>query len=353
MAATHAAPAAPRTRRVLKKSPAQYANRPINDLRSGPQMGNHALPDNTVDTMSATEIRQLAQALRCETSTTAEAGAVKHILASFARDLDEGFARYDNSAFLQTALVEQSLSPAEIAELAQLAEQSHMAIATRAHTDVYGMQTVGLSVFFDGTKLNARDLHHDLRSALGMTGSNDRAARRIGELFTKVLRSSDFVHLDVVAGLSMGGGAAQTFVAGIEGRAALIKPPPVILLDPQLLNDRQARFAKKGAHLPVDFAKPRGVAITLDYTKRPHRGLMSKMKTFGGYRSPGLIELQLGLGDSDGDLGSAPKPTPPGLGYHGHLSFYAAALSRFCGPPEPMTQIPNAAVIDLRHAIIG
>jgi hypothetical protein len=104
----------------------------------------------------------------------------------------------------------------------------------------------------------------------------------------------------------------------------------MILLDPQLLNNGQARRATKGGDLHVDYSKPRGVAITLDYAKAPHRGLMGIMKGPGGYRYPGLVQIKLGLTDTDGPNGTSPETSgPPGLGYHIDRAQLSRALGRF------------------------
>jgi hypothetical protein len=83
---------------------------------------------------------------------------------------------------------------------------------------------------------------------------------------------------------------------------------------------------------------------------------MNVMKGAGGYKSPGLVQLRLGLKDQDGtkrvekkemDRGgnarkqyelvpSAPMVSgPPGMGYHAKSSLYEVALDRFTKKPPP------------------
>lgn len=128
----------------------------------------------------------------------------------------------------------------------------------------------------------------------------------------------------------MGGAMAQAFRATLENLIVLPKQPSMILMDPQLLNNNQARRATKGGMLEVDYAQPRGVAVTLDYAKDRRRGLMGIMKGPGGYRYPGLVQLRLGLTDTDGHGGGRPETSgPPGMGYHGDPRQFANALARF------------------------
>jgi len=322
---------------VLDRSPAQVVEyTPHNDLCSGPKIGTIANPENSIKNLDALEVHQLALTLGkatphdCLHAGETEREVVRKTLASFATDLGSDLAFYDNT-FLDRLGPIGPLLATEVDELKALVEKTHMNIACETIVSDTGSRSLHLRVYFNGTK-NMRDAGQDMKSGLGLTGSIDQASKRIGELFAKLLAPPQCVHLDLVSGLSMGGGSAQVFMAAIESRVALPKQPVMILLDPVLLNNRQAQFAKKDGDLVVDYAKPHGIAVTLDYAKQPHRGLMTKMKTFGGYKYPGLVQLKLGLDDNDGNSGRPPKSFPRGLGYHSQLHFYAYALQRFSAP---------------------
>ena len=62
----------------------------------------------------------------------------------------------------------------------------------------------------------------------------------------------------------------------------------------------QARAAARNGTHGYDFQQQRGVALSLDYADKPHKGLMDLMKGPGGYRHPGLMHLRLGLTGTDG-----------------------------------------------------
>lgn len=137
----------------------------------------------------------------------------------------------------------------------------------------------------------------------------------------------------------MGGASAQLFAAAVESRVKLYDPAPLILFDPQLPNEAQARHAIKDGKLGYDYAKPRGIAITLDYAERSRKSLMGRMKGLG-FKSPGLVRLKLGLSAYDRtkylpDGGTELRPPrtsgPPGMGYHADPGLYKRALNRFTG----------------------
>jgi hypothetical protein len=119
----------------------------------------------------------------------------------------------------------------------------------------------------------------------------------------------------------------------------LYDPAPLILFDPQLPNETQAKHAIKDGKLGYDYAKPRGIAITLDYAERSRKSLMGRMKGLG-FKSPGLVRLKLGLSDYDRtkqlpDGGTELRPPrtsgPPGMGYHADPGLYRMAINRFTG----------------------
>jgi hypothetical protein len=179
----------------------------------------------------------------------------------------------------------------------------------------------------------------------------------VAELVAEAMAANPRLEITRVMGFSMGGGTAQAFLAGLQSRVELKDDPALVTFDPQLLNNAQARHAVKDTPLDYDFEKLRGVAVTLDYEADPHKGLMNVMKGAGGYKSPGLVQLRLGLKDQDDtkwvkqkamDRGgnermqyepvpAAPQVSgPPGMGYHANPALYEKALDRFTkeAPPD-------------------
>ncbi|XUW93416.1 hypothetical protein OH764_32890 (plasmid) [Burkholderia sp. M6-3] len=309
----------------------------INSLPSGLKITAPNDPRNTLDKLPAEHIKSLAVALNLShpsaaSSTRSDTVAIQQRLASLANDLDNNFIGHDNNAFLEHAAACRKLTEGEVGELRQLMEKTHMSVRARTFPSPNGQQTM-LEVYFNGTQ-NVRDVRQNMNTALGMSGEVDHASRRIGELMSKMLAPNGNATLLSVSGLSMGGGAAQIFTAAIESRVELSSKPAVVLLDPVLLNNRQARLAVQGGTRPVDFSKPRGIAITLDYAKSPQRGVMSMMKS-AGYHSPGLVRLKLGLEDGDGQRYNQAEPKPQfGLGYHGRGAYYVEAMRRFSGTDD-------------------
>jgi hypothetical protein len=229
----------------------------------------------------------------------------------------------------------------------------------------HGQPKLRLAIGFNGTE-DRQDLRQHLKTAVGGVGAVYKATREIAAILADTIRElGAHVEIGFVCGISLGGGAAQAFLASLESRIRLPAPPPLILLDPQLLNNAQARHATRHGEHPYDFEKPRGIAITLDYRKEPRRGLMGLMKGPGRYKYPGLLQLKLGLQDTDGPGaefrngmsplvrsmmglrdGGSPRPLawPPGLGYHGPWDQYEQALRRFTGQPEatPAHSLPGS-----------
>ncbi|MEK6419973.1 MAG: hypothetical protein V4801_10230 [Burkholderia gladioli] len=307
----------------------------INALPSGPKIPAPGVPhDTTLDTLPAEDITRLAAAMHLAKpgepgSTRAEAAAIRERFAALASDLDNGFMDHYNAALLDHAVDSGKLTEAEIDELKTLMDQTHMLVKVKTVPGPNGGQAT-LDVFFNGTQ-NLGDLRQDVNTVLGMTGERDRASRRIGELMSTMLAPNGNATLRSVSGLSMGGGAAQIFTAAIDSRVQLSSRPAVVLLDPVLLNDRQARLAVRGGTRPVDFSAPRGVAITLDYARNPQRGVMSMMKS-AGFHSPGLVRLKLGLEEGDGRRYDQARPKPQfGMGYHARDAYYVEAMRRFAG----------------------
>ncbi|CAG9165939.1 hypothetical protein [Cupriavidus pampae] len=310
----------------------------VNTLPSGPKIDASGDPTTSIDALNGSDLDALAVALHlAEPGATGNKAsntiAIRQRLLSVANDLDNNLVDHDKS-FLDHPATIGKLSGAEIEELRQLMDLTHMSVKSRTIPGPNGPHAM-LEVFFNGTQ-NFRDVRQDLNTAIGRAGQVDRGARRIGELMSAMLAPNGNASLVSVIGISMGGGSAQIFTASVDSRVALSMRPAVVLLDPALLNNRQAKLAVEGGTRPVDFSQPRGVAVTLDYAPASQRGLMSKMKTVG-FHSPGLVRLKLGLVDQDGQRygDSRPRPAPIGLGYHGRDGYYTEALRRFAGGEEP------------------
>ena len=307
---------------------------PINSLKSGPKLSFVSDPKRAFDELDDRDVEALSEALGFgKLSSNADRRpqqkqAIRETFARFGKDIDRLLADYDNAALDHEAL-NDPLSPQERDELRSVMDVAHLRVAAERVSGGRLQEPLRLRVFFGGTE-NMRDYLQDIGSAFGRIGEVDRAAKRAGELFSKILSHPDRVELDFIGGHSMGGAMAQAFRATLENLIVLPKQPSMILMDPQLLNNNQARRATKGGMLEVDYAQPRGVAVTLDYAKDRRRGLMGIMKGPGGYRYPGLVQLRLGLTDTDGHGGGRPETSgPPGMGYHGDPRQFANALARF------------------------
>lgn len=319
----------------LRMASSAAAKKPaINSLKSGPKLSFVSDPERGFDELNHRDVEALSEALgfgklSSDPVTLREQKlAIRETFARFSNDIDRRLVDYDNDA-LHHAALNDPLTPEERAELRTVMDIAHLRIAAERGRGGVIDEPVRLRVFFEGTQ-NARDFRQDIGSAFGRIGEVDRAAKRAGELFAKILSHPDHVELDFIGGHSMGGAMAQTFRATIESRILLPKQPSMILMDPQLLNNNQARRATKGGMLGVDYEQPRGVAVTLDYAKDRRRGLMGVMKGPGGYRYPGLVHLKLGLSDTDGVGGRRPETSgPPGMGYHIDPLQFANALARF------------------------
>jgi hypothetical protein len=235
------------------------------------------------------------------------------------------------------------LLPADEREkLVRAAHVTHMGWDEHLGIDEHGDQRLEVRVMFRGTE-NMRDIGQAFSSIGQSVGKVFTANRDAAALVAKALEGAYGrnlnVKFDYIAGLSMGGASAQLFAAAVESRVKLHEPAPLILFDPQLPNEAQAQHAIKGGKLGYDYAKPRGVAITLDYAERSRKSLMGRMKGLG-FRSPGLVRLKLGLSAYDRvkrlpDGGTEQRPPktsgPPGMGYHADFRLYKMALNRFTG----------------------
>ncbi len=332
--------------RVPAPAVAAAPGRPINSLPSGHKIALVERPRAHIGELGTQDINALSQALgfgplsNAPEAAQAQCVALWRTLDAFAQDALKQFSNHDNEVMKHPGLL-SGLSEAEQKDLNAAMATAHMCVA--AERDLRGrfIMPCRLKIFFGGTQ-NFRDVKHDVRSGLGLTSSVDRAARRIGELLARQLASAgNQIQIERIAGSSMGGASAQTVLATLQSHVQLDEQPSMLLLDPQLLNNRQADRATRDGPLAVDFQQPRGVAISLDYARAPHRGLMGIMKGPGGYTYPGLVHLKLGMADTDGVNGTAPRTSgPPGLGYHADLWDFGRALARFTGTSRPPEEGP-------------
>jgi hypothetical protein len=200
------------------------------------------------------------------------------------------------------------------------------------------------------------DLKNILENAVGRKGRLTESLDEIADIFAKVEKSGKG-RINLISGHSMGGASAQYVAARLATTEAHPQSPapPMVLLDPQLLNNRHAAWAVRSAEDSYKFDRPRGVAITLNSPTHPKKSLMGKMKSYAGYHYPGLLELKLPTLPGDAVMVPAPKidkdgrPVPAErhetvlgdprpvmhMGYHmdpgAGLSIYEAAIHRFVG----------------------
>ncbi len=246
-----------------------------------------------------------------------------------------------NDAHLRNSDVFRGRSPDELNELARAAHIAHLNFNEDTSTGSDGKVRHNLQLFFGGSQHLLRDYGQALASSVGGVGKVFAAAREIAQITARAIQQlqqdGHEVRFEFIGGGSMGGAAAQVFVAALQSRVQLAAPAPLVLLDPQLLNEAQARHATEGGVHDYDFSAPRGVAVTLDYPAAPRLSLMGRMKGLG-YRSPGLVRIKLALQDadrhkqtSDGDWVTRPPKAygPPLTGYHGDLALFRTALHRF------------------------
>ncbi|MEY3202443.1 MAG: hypothetical protein RIR70_1993 [Pseudomonadota bacterium] len=196
-------------------------------------------------------------------------------------------------------------------------------------TPACGSQPATLDIFFGGTMNNA-DLFQDAMTGIGLNGKAYKSLKTLAGEIVSLLKKDCF-DLKTTGGHSLGGGIAQAFLARVESQVKLPRSPQCIVLDPQLLNNKQARSALKQATRPYSYTAPRGLIIDLDYPANPKRSLCDIMKTFGRYTHPGMVHLKLDLTEEDGAGGPPEKSGLPMMGYHGDNHQYRRAIERFSG----------------------
>lgn len=286
----------------------------INGLPSGTKIDLTREPDKTPEELPEDKLNALTHALGLkELSSSEEIRAlqideIRRTLQFSESEFDLLGPLHDSSemlfrSFLYTDLLLHERLGERTAEvgrrLLELADITHLCLKETLIDDGDATKKC-LDLYFGGTE-NGRDLKQNLDTALGKVGEVYEAARELGTLLADVMEVvKNDVEIGRIAGLSMGGGVAQAFAATLQSRVKLDYDPTLVLLDPQLLNNAQAAYAVEGGRHEYRYDNPRGVAITLNYDKNPRRGLMNVMKGPGGYKSPGLVQLRLGLKAEDG-----------------------------------------------------
>jgi hypothetical protein len=251
-------------------------------------------------------------------------------------------SNHDLDVSIRTSRLFGLLPAGDREKLVRAAHVAHMIWDEEVGHDEHGNQRLEVRVMFGGTQ-NMRDVKQAFSSIGQSVGkvfkANHEAAVLVAQAVEDAYARPLNVKFDYIAGGSMGGASAQLFAAALESRVKLHDPAPLILFDPQLPNQAQAHHAIKDGKLGYDYAKPRGIAITLDYAERPRKSLMGRMKGLG-FKSPGLVRLKLGLSAydrvkrlPDGQTEQRPPRTsgPPGMGYHADEGLYKMAIKRFTG----------------------
>jgi hypothetical protein len=246
------------------------------------------------------------------------------------------------AATLRTSQLFAHLPADDREKLVRAAHVAHMVWDEEIVWDSHRSPRTEVRVMFGGMQ-NMRDVKQAFSSIGQSVGkvfkANHEAAVLVAQAIEEAHARGHDVKFQYIAGGSMGGASAQLFAAAIGSRVQLRAPAPLVLFDPQLPNQTQAHHAIRGGKLGYDYARPRGIAVTLDYAERPRKSLMERMKGLG-FRSPGLVWLKLGLNAHDGirrlPYGeTAPRPPAtsglPGMGYHANYDLYKTAVNRFTG----------------------
>ncbi|CDG82282.1 hypothetical protein [Janthinobacterium agaricidamnosum] len=187
-----------------------------------------------------------------------------------------------------------------------------------------------MAIQFDGTALNVKDFRQQATTVLGGNGEVMDGASDAAKIVAQMLASEPRAKLELVSGFSLGGASAQVFKAALAAHHPVAAKVPMVLADPQLLNNKQARRAVVEGGQVVDYAQPRGLALTFDYAGSPHRGVMGAMGA-AQFNYPGLVKLKLPLQAHDGLDGG--EPAASWLGYHG---IYPGPIQRFSRQTPPV-----------------
>jgi hypothetical protein len=183
------------------------------------------------------------------------------------------------------------IDKAQMGKLRKAASTIHINIAVSKD---FAQEKKSILLYFLGSETKSFTDNLQLAgTAMNVVGPVYKEITGLIEVFTQILKKDSNYQLDLVSGHSLGAGVAQCFAMAIGN-------PRLIMLDPQLLTDKQANLVCGGADKAALFSKPHGIAITVDYDKKPSGGLMTRMKNWN-FKHPGILQLQMPLKPSDGD----------------------------------------------------
>lgn len=355
-ARAHLATPTPPTTTQGPAAPAGPQPRPaaINKLASGVTVDLMHDPEASIATLTHGQVADLLAALGLgapdadELSFTRQKDSAVELLRGPINPMHHDPRLWEES-------LEKDLRPDVLGQLKEAMDIAHVGIGVRkVNPDPGAAPKYQLEFRFGGSQ-DSRDAIQNVRTALGGVGPVYKATDAVAAIMADLFEHHGHRYeISLVSGVSLGGGTAQAFLAGVESRTPLPVSPPLVLLDPQLLNDAQARAATRNGPHGYDFQKQRGVALSLDYAGKPHKGLMDIMKRPGGYRHPGLMHIRLGLADGDGARRSdnnerKPKtmalPLGLNLGYHGEDAQYSRAIRRFTRDVGRLSEAGRQALI--------
>lgn len=311
-------------------------------------------PDATLQSLSAEQLGSLAQALNLDpidAHALHDPAARAQLLADMRERLDMGlhsvFKRYkvldENEIIKRSGLMSHpNIELSDRERLQWLAAHTHLWLRERTVTDPHTRsERTEVDIYFDG-QVDA-SLGQNGTTIKGGVGQVYRWAKEAGSLVAKALGEREDVRIRRVCGLSLGGGSAQMFAAGLQGARRLSHPPSLVLADPALFNRAQVKHAL--ADSPhYDLRASHGVIITLNAAHAPRRNLVDNLKTVG-LHGTGLVRISLGLKPDDGLDAAPPEPSAnPFFGYHENVHYYGKALNRFLGDAtEPAATQPASA----------
>lgn len=311
-------------------------------------------PDATLQSLSAEQLGSLAQALNLgpiDAHALHDPAARAQLLADMRERLDMGlhsvFKRYDcleeNEVIKTSRLMSHpNIERSDRERLQWLAEHTHLWLRERTVTDPHTRsERTEVDIYFDGeVDAAVQQIGTTIKGGVGQVY---RWAKEAGSLVAKALGEREDVSIRRVCGLSLGGGSAQMFAAGLQGARRLSHPPSLVLADPALFNRAQVKHAL--ADSPhYDLRSSHGVIITLNAAHAPRRNLVDNLKTVR-LHGTGLVRISLGLKPDDGRDGAPPKPSANRFyGYHANVHHYSKALNRFLGDAtEPAAAHPASA----------